>query len=189
LTYKLQEHIFTVKGGQMMNINKKVLICLLLAIVLFIANGCASIFNGNSSMLNIMTNPENATVTIKGSQSGEKIVEHTPCNITLNKGSDYMVKINFAGYQSENIIITRGIAGWFWGNLLLGGVIGMVIDYSSNNMWQHTPTNINIDLTKLSSLPETIRLEYPVTLLMEDGTKVVKNLPITFHKNTTVDIL
>jgi hypothetical protein len=64
----------------------------------------------------------------------------------------------------------------------LGGVIGMVIDYSTNNMWQHTPTNINMDLTKLSSLPDTISLEYPMTLLMADGSKVVKNLPITFHR-------
>jgi hypothetical protein len=167
-----------------MNIHKKVLVCLLLAIILVVANGCASIFNGNASMLNIMTNPENATVTIKGSQSGEKIVQHTPCNITLNKGSDYMVKIEFAGYQSENIIIRREIAGWFWGNILLGGVIGMVIDYSTNNMWTHSPTNINIDLSKLSSLPETISIDYPVTLLMEDGTRVIKNLPIIFHKKT-----
>lgn len=165
-----------------MNIFKKGLICVLLASILVIVNGCASIFNGNASMLNIMTNPENATVTIKGSQSGEKIVQHTPCNITLNKGSDYMVKIEFAGYQSENIIIRREIAGWFWGNILLGGVIGMVIDYATNNMWTHAPTNINLDLSKLSSLPETISIEYPVTLLMEDGTKVIKNLPIVFHR-------
>lgn len=159
----------------------KGIICLLLGLTLFVANGCASIFNGNASMLSIMTNPENATVTIKGSQSGEKIVQHTPCSITLSKGSDYMVKIDFAGYQSENIIIRRDIAGWFWGNLLLGGVIGMVIDYGTNNMWTHSPSNINIDLTKLSSLPETISIEYPVTLLMEDGTKVVKYLPITLR--------
>jgi hypothetical protein len=129
-----------------------------------------------------MTNPDNAKIVIRGSQSGEKIVEHSPCNITLNKGSDYMVTIEYAGYQSENIVIRRDIAGWFWGNILLGGVIGMVIDYATNNMWVHSPTIINLDLTKLSSLPDTISIEYPVTLLMEDGTKVVKNLPITFHK-------
>jgi hypothetical protein len=93
-----------------------------------------------------------------------------------------MVQIELAGYQSENIIIRREIAGWFWANIFLGGVVGMVIDYSTNNMWTHSPTIINLDLSKLSSLPETIMIEYPVTLLMEDGTKVVKNLPITFHK-------
>jgi len=147
-----------------------------------ILTGCASIFSGNPSMLNIMTNPENATVTIKGSQSGEKIIQHTPCSISLNKSSDYMVNIELAGYQSDNIIIRREIAGWFWGNILLGGVIGMVIDYSTNNMWTHAPTAINLDLSKISSLPEKILIEYPITLLMEDGTRVVKYLPITFHK-------
>jgi hypothetical protein len=164
-----------------MNYNKLILLLILGAFV-FIVSGCASIFNGNASMLNIMTNPDNATVTIKGSQSGEKIIQHTPCSITLNKNSDYTVAITYAGYQSENIIITRGINGWFWGNLFLGGVVGMVIDYSTNNMWYHTPSNINIDLTKLSSLPDTISIEYPVTLLMDDGSKVIKELPITFHR-------
>lgn len=165
-----------------MNLVNKGAACSLMILMLILISGCASIFSGNASMLNIMTFPDNAKVTIKGSQSGEKLVEYTPCNLTLNKGSDYMVKIEYAGYQSENIIIRREIAGWFWGNIFLGGVIGMLIDYSTNNMWTHSPTNINIDLSKLSSLPETLTIEYPVTLLMEDGTKVVKNLPITFHK-------
>ena len=56
------------------------------------------------------------------------------------------------------------------------------VDYGTDNMWEHAPAIINIDLDKQSSLPKTIMIEYPITLLMEDGTKVTKNLPIIFHR-------
>ncbi|MFH1362161.1 MAG: PEGA domain-containing protein [bacterium] len=165
-----------------MKILKKLFMGGVVCLLVLSITGCASIFKGDPSMLNIMSSPEKAKVTILGSHTGEKIKKTTPCSVTLNKGSDYMVKIELAGYESENIVIRREITGWFWGNILLGGLIGMVIDGSTNNMWEHTPTVINIDLDKLTSLPKTIEIEYPVTLLMEDGTKVVKNLPITFHQ-------
>lgn len=144
--------------------------------------GCASLFNASPSLLNIMTNPQNAKVTITGLQNMERLTKQTPCTVYLNKGSDYTVKIELAEYQSEEIPIRRSISGWFWGNLLLGGIIGMVIDYGTANMWAHEPIGLNIDLSKISSLPDTISIEYPVILLMADGTKTVKNLPIIFHK-------
>ena len=149
---------------------------------LLLMTGCASLFNANPSLLSIMTNPQGATVTITGLQNMERLTKQTPCTINLSKGSDYTVRITLAGYQSEDIPIRRGITGWFWGNLLLGGIIGMAIDYTTANMWEHQPSVINLDLTKVSSLPDTIAVEYPITLLMADGTKTVKNLPIVFHK-------
>ncbi len=160
---------------------KKLVICLLLISAVSLT-GCASIFNANPSLLSIMTNPEDAKVTITGMQNMEKITKRTPCSVYLNKGSDYTVRIELAGYQSEEIPIRRNVTGWFWGNILLGGIIGMAIDYGTGNMWAHTPTAVNFDLSKVSSLPDTIMIEYPVTLLMADGSQVIKNLPITFHK-------
>jgi len=112
----------------------------------------------------------------------ERITKTSPCTVYLNKATDYSMKINLSGYESEEIPIRRTVTGWFWGNLLLGGVIGMVVDYSTSNMYEHNPTVINLDLTKLASLPDTIAIEYPVKLLMADGSSVIKNLPITFHK-------
>jgi len=162
--------------------SRKLLLMVAILFFAFFINGCASIFDGDTSILSIMTDPKDATVTIKGSQSGEIITKHTPCSISLNKGSDYMVSIELAGYRSENVMIRREISGWFWGNILLGGIIGMVIDYGTNNMWDHTPTVLNVDLSEQSSLPQTITIEYPMTLIMEDGTKTLKNLPITFHR-------
>jgi len=155
-----------------------VFVCFSLAMI----TGCASLFNASPSLLNVMTDPQNAKVTITGLQNMERLTKQTPCTVYLNKGSDYTVKIELAGYQSEEIPIRRSISGWFWGNLLIGGIIGMVIDYGTANMWAHEPTGLNIDLSKISSLPDTIAIEYPVILLMADGTKTVKNLPIIFHK-------
>lgn len=158
----------------------KVLVVILLPILLL--TGCASIFSGGPSLLKIMTNPEDAKVTIKGLNNVERITQKTPCAVSLSKASDYSVVIELAGYQSEEIYIRRGTNGWFWGNLFLGGIVGMIIDYSTSNMYEHQPSTINLDLTKLTSLPDKVMIEYPITLIMEDGSRIVRNLPITFNR-------
>ena len=161
--------------------NKSIIVLLLLSVSCIFFSGCATIFNQNS-YLSVATMPSNATVIIRGMDSGEKSSLQSPCTLQLSQKSDYQVQISLAGYQSETIVIRRGIRGWFWGNILLGGVIGMIVDYNTGAMYEHTPINLNIDLTKITSLPETISGDFPVTLIMRDGTKLVKYLPITFHK-------
>jgi hypothetical protein len=163
-------------------VHKSVVGVLLLSLVFL--TGCASIFN-HGGYLSVDTTPPSAKVVIKGMDSGERLTLTTPCTFMPSRKSDYQVTISMAGYQSETIVIRRSISGWFWGNILIGGLIGMAIDWSTANMYEHSPMNLNIDLTKASTLPDTISGDFPVTLLLPDGTKLVKLLPITFHKLKT----
>lgn len=94
--------------------------------------GCATIFNGQHQPVTIKSVPEGATLTVTNS-AGEKIhTGATPATITLKRGAGYFraesYTLGFAkdGYAPREITITGTMSGWFIGNILFGGLIGML---------------------------------------------------------------
>ena len=165
--------------------HKKVLASVTAIVLLLFIAGCASIMSGGPSTLNVTTVPKDVKVTIVGLANAERMTRTTPCIFTLNKNSDYRVILEYQGYQSEEIIIRRGINGWFWGNLFLGGIVGMVIDGVTQNMWDHNLHAINIEMKKAQEtgkFPDKVTVEYPIGFTDESGQTIVKYLPITFYR-------
>jgi hypothetical protein len=122
-------------------------------------------------------------VTVIG--GGEKIVQHTPCSVVLSKLNDYTVILEYQGYRSEQISIQRSLSGWVIGNILLGGIIGLAVDGVTGNMWNHNIHTINTELVKAKTtgmLPDKVTIEYPFSLLNDNGETVVQYIPVTFHR-------
>ena len=101
------------------------------AIVLALS-GCASIFNGKTQSVVVNSAPDGATVTITN-RAGEKVhTGTTPVTVSLNRGAgyfkseDYKITIRKEGFSDKQLTLTSSLSGWYFGNLLLGGVIGMV---------------------------------------------------------------
>lgn len=102
------------------------------AIVLALS-GCASIFNGKSQSVVVNSVPEGASASITN-RAGEKVYAGTtPVTLTLNRGAGYFkaetYTVNFAkeGFAPQQVTISGTLSGWYIGNLLLGGFVGMVI--------------------------------------------------------------
>lgn len=104
---------------------------------------CATVVNGKKEMFEVKTLPEGATVKING-QSCE-----SPCSFELNRGTNYVVKIQKEGYQEKKIKIDgKSMDGWLWGNILLGGVIGLAVDYGSGAAYDFEPEGLDLILRK-----------------------------------------
>ena len=57
-----------------------------------------------------------------------------------------MVKIELDGYQPYETNLTRSTSGWVWGNIVFGGLIGLVVDASAGGMYKLTPDQIDSEL-------------------------------------------
>ena len=88
--------------------------------------GCASIISGNDQSLYVDSTPASALVTLNGEESG-----NTPVQLNLlRKSAEAIVAIELDGYEPQEIVLTRKTKGWVWGNVLFGGLIGLLIDHS-----------------------------------------------------------
>ena len=53
------------------------------------------------------------------------------------------MRLELAGYQATEVALTPRMSGWYWGNLLIGGLIGMLaVDPATGAMWSITPEKI-----------------------------------------------
>jgi hypothetical protein len=95
-------------------------------------SACATIFNGQTQAVSIQSAPEGAMVSVTN-RAGEKI--HTgpaPVTLTLKRGAGYFksetytVAFSKDGFASKEVVISASMSGWYIGNLLFGGVIGML---------------------------------------------------------------
>lgn len=123
--------------------------CLLLAVVL-LGSGCASIVHSGNRTVTINTDPSGATATITKLDGAEVISTGvTPCTVSLDpkrgyfKGQSYRLKLDLAGHQSSEIIIQPKMSGWYLGNIVFGGLIGMLaVDPVTGSMWNLEPEKI-----------------------------------------------
>lgn len=106
-------------------------------------SSCATIFTSTKYPVSFNTNPEGAGITIEN-RAGKIIYEGiTPASVKLRASAGYMkkeeYKITFTknGYSQKVVYITAELDGWYVGNILLGGIPGMlIIDPLSGAMWK-----------------------------------------------------
>jgi hypothetical protein len=110
------------------------------------AVSCSTLFNGTTQDLNISADQSSAKITVINDEGAVVYEGGVPAEITLPRANAYTVKIEAEGYATQTVQINKAIAGWFWGNCLLGGVVGMIIDGVSGAMWQLDPTEVDAKL-------------------------------------------
>ncbi len=120
--------------------------------LIFLFTGCASIVSKSDYPVSFTTYPS-ATMRIYDLKNGNLVYEgKTPTTVTLKASggffspAKYNVEFLFPGGKSRNITLSATLDGWYLGNLLFGGVIGMlIVDPATGAMWK-LPTNISVNL-------------------------------------------
>ena len=128
----------------------------LLTLVVFLVGACASIVSKSDWAVKIGSSPPGADFSIVDTSSGRKIHSgKTPATVTLSsnggyfKGKSYRVEISMEGYGEKSAEIKSTVNGWYVGNVLFGGLIGLlVVDPATGAMWTLAPKDVNLPLDK-----------------------------------------
>ncbi len=116
----------------------KGLLAAVLVTGLFYASGCASVVSKTDSTTYLETDPEKARCVLHG-QDFKRIV-NTPDSIQLpSAAAPLTVACEAEGYKNTTAILDTKTDGWIWGNILLGGVIGAVVDGARGAGFKYPP--------------------------------------------------
>ncbi len=107
---------------------------------------CATIMHGTKQDIGISSNPGGAKITVDGQMKGI-----TPSTFKLSRKINHVIKIELKGYEPYSATLTREVSGWVWGNLVIGGIIGLGIDYLTGGLYDLTPEQIHAQLNKKHS--------------------------------------
>jgi len=127
--------------------------------------GCASIVGQSIFPLVVNSNPNGANMTVTDDRGLQMYMGTTPATIPLAAGDayfhakSYQIKFSKPGYADQVVVVKSEISGWYFGNLLFGGLIGfLVIDPITGKMWKLPQQSF----TSLSPLGAVVSENSPV---------------------------
>lgn len=118
--------------------------------------GCASIVSSSNKTLPIMTQPDEANCEITDVKRGITITKaKTPHTAILDasggffSSGSYNVKLSKEGYLPYETQIEAGMNGWYLGNIVFGGLLGiLIVDPATGAMWKIYEDKIDVKLYK-----------------------------------------
>jgi hypothetical protein len=105
--------------------------------------GCASILGGGShETVRVSSNPSGANVRVVDGKGREVHTGTTPFSVSLKRGGGYFAKAKYdfratvAGRPDQKASTHARLNGWYFGNIVFGGLIGiLIVDPVSGAMW------------------------------------------------------
>tara|TARA_R100000687_G_scaffold83430_1_gene86103 strand:+ start:724 stop:1482 length:759 start_codon:yes stop_codon:yes gene_type:complete len=124
-----------------MNMKNLGLVSVALGIAVLVS-GCASILSDNQYSVSLVSSPPGAAYTLKNGEGYVIQKGHTPDIVSLRSSAGYFKRAKYTlnmskdGYADNETVLKGGIDGWYFGNLLLGGALGMLfVDPVTGSMW------------------------------------------------------
>jgi hypothetical protein len=121
---------------------RKTIISGSLALTLLLSS-CATIVSGSKQNIKFTCNPSTATIFIDEVEVGK-----TPFEIKLARKSEHSVLIKLDGYQTYETKLTKKFNAWYIGNILFGGLIGVIVDPITGAIYNLTPKELNAEMNK-----------------------------------------
>lgn len=111
--------------------------------VLLSTPACASIVSKSDYPVTISTSPTQADIVVRNEEGIEVFRGTAPTTLTLDASdgffsrANYQVEITKEGYDTRVLPIKGTLDGWYIGNILFGGLIGMlIVDPATGAMWK-----------------------------------------------------
>jgi hypothetical protein len=117
-------------------------------------SGCASIVHSGPRNIPVASEPQGAKVSIYDRGNLLVMTSTTPFVAPLNPGfgyfksQTYRLVFEMPGYNSAVVNLDSSVSGWYFGNLLFGGLIGMlIVDPLTGAMYNLAPEMIEQPLS------------------------------------------
>jgi hypothetical protein len=104
-------------------------------------SSCATIISGSRQTVEISSEPSSAKVYINEIEIGT-----TPVQKKLKRNQEYQLILKLDGYKTYETKLERKFNAWYIGNVLIGGIIGLIVDPITGAMHKLKPEEINGNL-------------------------------------------
>ena len=109
------------------------IVCGIAILTLLLGSGCASIVSKSNYPVTLDTNPTGLEIEVADSKGKVLVRGTSPVHLNLESSRGYFSSGNYtlrtvgAGSGNHAMLVRASLDPWFFGNLLFGGLIGMLI--------------------------------------------------------------
>lgn len=110
--------------------------------VAFSVSACGTVTRGSNEDVTFNSNPPGAKVQT----STGLVCQATPCTFPISRKQEFVATFDLPGHQSQQIAVKTEVSGGgaagMAGNILVGGVVGIVVDASTGATLDHSPNPV-----------------------------------------------
>jgi hypothetical protein len=123
-------------------------------------SGCASIVSGRHAEVAVDSFPSHASVVIQDKQGRTVSSFNTPGVATLKRQGKYFMPARYTativapGYEPAHVPIGATLNPWLLGNVVVGGIPGLVVDSATGAAWKPYRSEIHHQLTPQGGEPD-----------------------------------
>lgn len=111
--------------------------------------GCATVTGGaRDPKVAVTSNPPGATVVVDGQPRGV-----TPTIVEMSRKSDHEVVIQQTSYESVVVPVKRQFNPWIIGNILIGGLPGIIVDVATDATHCLSTDKVHVDMKTPNAAP------------------------------------
>lgn len=116
--------------------------------------GCASIVGDTNYPVAVTSAPNNAHFEVRNEKGMLVQSGNTPSTIILPSsdgffdGETYSIKYTMAGHDDQTVILDSTVSGWYWANIAIGGLVGMLIVDPATGAMYKLPETVSGNLSE-----------------------------------------
>ena len=129
-----------------MKIRKEMFTLIFCSLIMLISSGCCTIMSGSTQSIPVSSTPPGVKVT---ADTGTSIV--TPGSIVLERKKAHTLVAEYAGHETQQQQLKKKLNNWVWGNILIGGIIGLVIDMVSGSIDELHPKEVHFNFEEATT--------------------------------------
>ena len=113
-----------------------------------VVSGCATIVHlGGNEELNVSSEPAGAKVVIDGTERGL-----TPLATKVERKKDHAVVLTKEGFEENQSRVESHLSWWVAGNVILGGLVGILVDVLSGGGYTIEPDAVAVTLKPIEGV-------------------------------------
>jgi hypothetical protein len=135
---------------------------MILGCMAMLSTGCASIVSKGKYPVSIITEPAAAKIEIKDQHGVVRFAGTSPATAILDAGNGYFTRARYTvtaskdGYNPATMPLQNSIDGWYWGNILVGGLVGLLlVDPITGAMFE-----LDTPVANMSLAPATTQISF-----------------------------
>lgn len=107
----------------------------------YLMSSCVAIVSGSKQVVKFDSTPSAATVIIDGVERGK-----TSFETKLKRAEEHTVVIKLEGFKTYDTKLTIKFNAWYLGNIVFGGLIGVIVDPLTGAIYTLSPNKVHGDL-------------------------------------------
>ncbi|MGA7613962.1 MAG: hypothetical protein WBX15_02170 [Thermoanaerobaculia bacterium] len=123
---------------------------LTLPLLALLTLNCGSIVHQTTQQVRIDSDPAGAAITVSCGDAVNDPKLVTPAVVTLHRKPAHCgVKLSKEAYRDKEMLFTKSLSPTYLGNVVFGGVIGLIVDAANGAMWNRVPgRDVKVTLEK-----------------------------------------